>query len=93
MKRKNPETIIQNAIRDYLRLTGWYVIRHQQGLGSHLGLCDLQAIRGGKTLYIEVKTPTGKLSEHQERFRDEIVGRGGLFMVARSLEDVIEYVG
>ena len=37
-KPKGPtETDIQNAIREYLRWRGWFVIRHQQGLGCHKG--------------------------------------------------------
>ena len=56
---KNPETIIQGQVRDALRLDGWYVIRHQQGMGSHPGLSDLTAIKDGVTIYVEIKTPRG----------------------------------
>ena len=56
-KKKNPETIIQNQVRQLLRMDGWYVIRHQQGLGCHKGLSDLSAIKNGITIYIEIKTP------------------------------------
>ena len=31
LQKKNPETIIQNQVREALRMDGWYVIRHQQG--------------------------------------------------------------
>ena len=88
-KPKGPtETDIQNAIREYLRWRGWFVIRHQQGLGCHKGLSDLTAIKNGRTVYIEVKAPKGKLSEWQLDFQADIEAHGGLYVVARSVEDV-----
>ena len=88
-KSKGPtETEIQNAIREYLRWRGWFVIRHQQGLGCHKGLSDLTAIKNGQTVYIEVKAPKGKLSEWQQDFQADIEAHGGLYVVARSVEDV-----
>lgn len=87
------ESDIQAAIMDYLKWTGWYVIRHHQTLGSHKGLCDLQAIKKGRTLYIEVKTAKGQLSKPQEKFRDAIEAHGGEYVLARSLEDVWEAIG
>ncbi|TWH48524.1 VRR-NUC domain-containing protein [Sporomusa sp. KB1] len=88
-KPKAPkETDTQNAIREYLCWHGWYVIRHQQSLGSLKGLTDLTALKEGWTVYIEVKTLTGRLSEDQEKFRDNVVAHGGTYVVARSVEDV-----
>ena len=89
VKPKGPtETEIQNAIREYLRWRGWFVIRHQQGLGCHKGLSDLTAIKGGKTVYIEVKRPKGTQSDDQLDFQADIEAHGGLYVVARSVEDV-----
>lgn len=92
LKRQNPETIIQNQVREALRMDGWYVIRHQQGLGSHLGLSDLTAIKEGKTIYIEIKTPTGKLSDFQLQFKANIERHGGTYIVCRCLEDIQPYL-
>lgn len=66
---KEKETTIQNRIRDFLSLNGWFVIRHQQSLGSLKGLSDLTAIKDGITVYIEVKTPRGVQSEYQKIFQ------------------------
>lgn len=82
------ETDIQNAIREYLRWHGWFVIRHQQTLGSHKGLSDLTAIKNGRTVYIEVKTPRGSQSEDQIQFQFDIESHGGTYVLARSVEDV-----
>ncbi len=87
------EADIQSAIRECLRWNGWFVIRHQQTLGSHRGLSDLTAIKDGLTVYIEVKTASGILSADQEAFKAEIEAHGGRYIVARSVEDVQELCG
>jgi Holliday junction resolvase len=88
-----PESVIVQQVRDYLRVTGWYVIRIQQGIGCHRGLSDLIAVKDGQTVFIECKTAKGKLSEHQEKFRAEIAVRGGRYVVARSIDDVMRLEG
>ena len=82
------ETVIQNRIRDFLRMHGWYVMRHQQSLGSLKGMSDLTAIKNGKTIYIEVKTPRGHQSQYQKDFQQEIESHGGIYILARDIEDV-----
>lgn len=86
------EKEIQNNIRDYLSINGWFVIRHQQSLGSLKGLSDLSAIKDGKTIYIEVKTPRGHQSDYQKEFQDNIESHGGLYILARSIDDVKEKI-
>lgn len=89
---QNPETIIQNQVRELLRMDGWYVIRHQQGLGSHPGLSDLTAIKDGKTIYVEIKTPKGYQSDRQKQFQHEIEVHGGIYIVCRRVEDIQPYL-
>ena len=83
------ENEIQSAIREYLRMRGWYVIRIQQGMGAHRGLSDLIAVKDGRVVFAEIKTPRGRLSEYQERFREEIAAHGGEYAVLRSVEDAM----
>lgn len=83
------EKDLQAAIRDYLRLMGWYVVKIHQSLGSHRGIADLYAIKNGRHVWIEVKTAKGVLSEHQAAFRDAIEQQGGTYIAARSVDDVI----
>lgn len=93
-KPKGPKEIdIQNTIRYFLRMKGWFVIRHQQGIGSHKGMSDLTAIKDGRTVYIEVKTPAGRLSADQERFQYDIESHGGTYIVARCIDDVQKELG
>jgi Holliday junction resolvase len=87
--KKQGESIILNQVRDYLRLSGWFVIRFQQGLGSHRGLSDLLAVKGGRHVFIEVKVPAGKQSEYQIKFESEILQHGGEYVLVRCLEDVL----
>ncbi len=55
-----------------------------------VGMADIQfMLKTGRSGFIEVKTPTGIVAEHQQQFLDEINAGGGLAFVARSVEDVI----
>jgi hypothetical protein len=86
--KKITEGDILRAVRDFLRLHGWKVTRIHQSLGSERGIPDLVVIREGRTIWIECKTPTGRLSEYQERWLQDLEDHGGHYIVARSVEDV-----
>ena len=45
----------------------------------------------GQIIGIEVKSPTGKMSEAQEKFREEFQKVGGIYILARSVEDVEQF--
>lgn len=82
------ESDILKQVRDYLRWRGFFVIRIQQGLGSHPGMPDLIAVKEGKMFFLEIKTPKGKLSEHQKKFYYELVSHGFTnYHVLTSIED------
>ena len=93
-KKKKVETGIQDDIRTFLTHLGWFVTRHQQGLGSMKGIPDLSAIKNGITIYIEVKTPNprSKMSDDQLWYERNIIEHGGLFCVPRSLDDVNDFL-
>ncbi len=87
--RRQPESYILAAVRDALRMQGWSVIRMQQGLGCHKGMADLCAMKDGRTLWVEVKTPTGRQSEHQKAFEAMVKACGGEYFMARDGLDVV----
>lgn len=90
---ENSESQIQTYIKEYLTKSGWFVFKiHQQGKYCYRGITDLIAIKGGLTVYIEVKAWKGKLSEDQIRFRDNVVNHGGKHLVARSVDNVVEFI-
>jgi len=88
-----PETRILRAVRDHLRIQGYMVIPNVAGIGTHPGLSDLMAIRDGITIFVEVKTATGRLSDAQERFSRDVQAHGATYLVARSVGDVAAVVG
>jgi hypothetical protein len=45
-------------------------------------------INHGRFVGIEVKSETGKLSEDQQQLGDEIIKNGGLYIIARSIDDI-----
>lgn len=92
MHKQIREADILAATRQYLRIRGWYVIRNQQNMGSHKGLSDLQAVKDGRTVYIETKRPGGKLSPDQEKFRAAVEGHGATYVVISSFEEVVSTV-
>jgi hypothetical protein len=90
IERRVKERDVLKQVRDYLSWHHWLVVRIQQSLGCHKGLPDLLAVRDGVVLFIEVKTPKGKLSRYQEQFRDELKAHGGNYVVIRDLADVMK---
>lgn len=92
------ETEIQRQIIDYLKASGYLVWRLNSGKAAHnIQLCppgtpDLFAVGKGCTIWVEVKTPTGKVSERQAQMHDYLTANGQRVIVARCVEDIINHV-
>ncbi len=84
------EAEITRQIRDYLKIMNIFHWKVMQGLGCTAGISDIIAVKNGKAIAIEVKTHKGKLSSFQRNFLDNFKAAGGITIVARSVEDVIE---
>lgn len=84
------ETDIRKGLQAYLRLKGWFVYYNLAGLGAYPGLSDLVAIKDGRVIHVEVKTPAGRQSEKQLTFERDIKRCGGEYIVARCIEDLQE---
>ena len=99
------EKTIENSILSWLAMNGVYAFKHEsQGtydtkLGTYrrkfsihrkLGVADIIGIYKGKPLAIEVKSAIGRLNDNQKKFLQEWADEGGISIVARSVEDVIE---
>ncbi len=86
---KRTEGDVLREVRAHLRERGWLVLRMSAGIGSHRGLSDLIACREGRVVFLEVKKPTtGRLSEAQQAFRDDITAHGCEYRVATCTEDL-----
>ena len=57
------------------------------GMGVHAGFADLIVISGGRVLFLEVKSETGRLRKSQEVFRDTVVTQGFGWALVRSVDD------
>jgi len=100
---RTPEGEIVNAVCEYLALKKRFFYRNNntpifdRGKGiframpkySRHGAPDIIVVKDGKYIGIEVKTDSGKLSEHQLTFGRELMAAGGEFVVARSIDDVV----
>jgi hypothetical protein len=96
MRRSKPtaEASLTRAIRGLLNSLGIFHYKNHGGLGSVPGLPDITGVlKGGRGFWIEVKAPKGVVSDHQQRFIDNINAAGGLAFVARSVDDVIIGLG
>ena len=87
------ERDIRKQIQDYLRWTGWFVYYNLAGLGSYPGLSDLVAVKDGRVVHIEVKTPKGVQSDKQKKFQRKLEAAGGEYILARSVADVEHLAG
>ena len=101
------EQAIQKVIIDYLKLKKYLVFKHRnvgiykQATNSYIPLsfgekgisyiiaCSPQ----GTFIAVEVKKPGGKPSPDQLRFLEEVKVRGGVGILAYSLDDVIKEIG
>ena len=100
-----PEGVIKNSIMEYLSLLsdGMFWIHDSIGVFDPVkrcyrrrskyhrnGVSDILGLYRGKSVAIEVKTPKGRLSPEQDLFLKDFASHGGIAIVARSREDVIE---
>lgn len=100
------ESDIQTLIIAWLRTIGIFCWRNQSagvfdvtnmkfrartGVGDIKGTSDiLGLLDDGTMLAIEVKTEKGRVSREQNEFINNVVSRGGVAFVARSLQDAQE---
>ena len=96
-----PEGKIQKEIMDYLEAAGilhWKhhntPLRRRKNI-CKVGVADIIAVLKpyGTVVAIEVKTPSGVMSEDQKRFLGQIDASGGISGVVTSLDDLQRLLG
>ncbi|MBQ7521490.1 MAG: VRR-NUC domain-containing protein [Clostridia bacterium] len=98
--KNHEETQLQNAIRVKLSECG-LIVRNNVGTFLTMngypisigivGMADLTLFaKGGKTIFIEIKTPSGRLSEGQKRFRQTVTELGFEYIIIRSRKEAEE---
>ncbi len=83
---------VLGQVRGYLEAHGFYVVRVLQGIGAHKGISDLIVVGRGKTAFVEIKCNSDQ-SPKQIIFEAEVKRRGGIYIVARCIEDVQTLIG
>lgn len=100
------EADLMRQIQDWLRLNNHCFIRVNVGARVEFrphggkrfmrfgrqGCADILACIDGRFVAIECKTERGRQSEHQQRFQQEVEYCRGIYVLARSLDDVIAAV-
>ena len=84
------EQKIQFLITNYLKKEGWWITKLMMTTTS--GIPDLLCIKGGKTIFIEVKKPGGRLSKIQEYRIAEIRKENIPVLITDNLQEVKEWV-
>jgi len=82
------ESQIQRKIIERLECQGCYVVKTIAC--NRAGVPDLLICKEGKFIAIEVKTPTGRVSDLQKAHIKMIREAGGEAIVARSVKDLPE---
>jgi len=59
------------------------------GMGVHRGFADLMVLCEGRVLFLELKSPKGRLSPAQAAFRDAVQAQGFGWALVRSLDDAL----
>jgi len=59
------------------------------GMGVHAGFADLMVISGGRVLFLEVKSQSGRLRKSQEVFRDTVCAQSFGWALVRSVDDAL----
>lgn len=89
---KTPEGDIKAKIKEVLKNFGAYHVMIQGGTYSAPGAPDMVILYRGKVIWTEVKTPTGVQEPLQKAHEERIKKCDGLYLLARSAEDVKKYL-
>ena len=89
---KNPETTLTAKIVSTLESYGALVYKIHGSQYQAAGLPDLLVHRGGMTVWMEVKTPTGELRKIQVARIAQIRRYGVPVAVVRSPEEALEFL-
>lgn len=99
-KNKRTESALVNAVMRWMWLNGCYCWRQNTGAykpeGSSRyiqygtpGCADIIGVTSsGVFIAVECKSAKGKLTDHQLKFRDYILEKNGIYICAKSLDDL-----
>lgn len=89
-KLKASESDVKQLTWDYMQIKGWFIFPILQSLGSYKGISDYIAVKAGRTVYIETKSPAGKQRLEQIDFQADIEAHGGEYFLVDCYEDLLK---
>lgn len=102
---RNEEHLLQVSIHRYLDLMKVFHFAVPNGSmrniivasklkreGVKRGVSDLIIVLNGRCMFVEVKTPKGRLSKSQKEFKKSVEELGFEYLIWRSLDDAINFV-
>lgn len=105
MRKVKEQQLVNNCL-EFLKYKGIFAFRNNSGqiflndgkktrvvrMGVK-GAADILGIipPDGKFVAIECKTKNGKLTEYQKNFGEEVKKRGGIYLVIRSIDELINF--
>jgi Holliday junction resolvase len=84
---------LQKQVKNIFEKFGFFVIEnveHKKTRSS--GIPDMQAIKNGYTVFVEIKTGRDQLRESQIEFRNKLVQAGANWTEIRSVTQAVEYI-
>lgn len=87
------ESQIQKLCIDYLRLNKWMVVENYKNTRYLAGIPDICVVKKGHHAWIEFKRGDGRQSKEQLDFEIELKNHGGCYVIIRSLDDLMTYLG
>lgn len=94
------ESDIQRVILDYLKVQRCFFWRNNVGGAKYgdrfvrfgeKGSPDIFVVDAGRIYGIEVKADKGQQNPNQKAWAENFQKYGGIYIIARSLEDVLKY--
>lgn len=85
-----PETRLKRSCKQFMSIHCIFNFPITQGLGCYRGAPDIVAHHRGRVVYLEIKTPTGRLSNYQEQFKVQCERDGIEYHVVRDVYDLID---
>ena len=72
-----------------MKIKGWFIVPILQSMGCYKGVADFIAVKAGRTVYIETKSPAGKQRPDQIVFQADIEAHGGEYFLVDCYEDLV----
>jgi hypothetical protein len=90
-KPPTPEALLTRSVRQLLNAAGVFHFKHWGGPMGEKGISDIiGCMKGGRMIAIELKSPKGEATPAQLEFIDRVNAAGGIGLVARTIDEVIE---